>query len=144
MDTTGALPDSLQGKDLEPFRWTVNAGWGGEPQGCDFEVVYLGFVAIYDGRLNLRNEFYNSIKNVGSFNIKANTNKCPKEYFNKERREEVKIDCIWKKEFRGGKGLELKCRLEKKGTIAYCLSRPITDTIDLPIHFRYLKDVQFE
>lgn len=29
MDTTGALPDSLEGQNLEPFRWTVNAGWGG-------------------------------------------------------------------------------------------------------------------
>jgi hypothetical protein len=67
MDTTGALPDSLQGQDLEPFRWTVNAGWGGKPKGCDFDLINAEVSLIYKDKntkqYNLKNE------KVGEFDI---------------------------------------------------------------------------
>jgi len=49
MDTTGSLPDSLKGKDLEPFRWTVHAGWGGKPKGCNFKLKRAKVYFRHDG-----------------------------------------------------------------------------------------------
>jgi hypothetical protein len=141
MDTTGALPDSLQGKDLEPFRWTVNAGWGGEPQGCDFEVVYIGFITTYIGKKNLGNIFYGEIKNIGDFHIKGNKENCPGEDINRGDKGVIEVVCRWGGfGYKSGNKNKLECEMRKTKSLAYCLERPTPDTIDVSMDIRYLND----
>ena len=129
MDTTGSLPDSLKGKDLEHFRWTVNAGWAGSPSGCDFNLIGIGF--FNTKKTNLKQKTYGA----SDFHIREDKNKCPKKYIKKNMTyESIYVVCS-----NGEKSTRksMECEMERRNSIAYCLERPFSDTIDISINVKY-------
>jgi hypothetical protein len=131
MDTTGSLPDSLQGQDLEPFRWTVNAGWGGKPRGCDFELTYITTFFRYYGSKNIEPYGYRDSTRVGDIIVSTEPEKCP-HYENRFSGSKPEILCDWS-------NTKLECSLKRYGPEGYCLEKEIPDTVNTRIKIRYDK-----
>lgn len=140
MDTTGPLRDSLQEQDLEAFRWTVNAGWGGKPIGCDFELKYVTLEFRYDKNKNERKYKLNNGSKIGQFYINFNTNKCDdvdgKIYKYLTKKYEY-VECKWGGFSQGVySNSELECGVEKNQTLGYCL-RNKESSVNFNMRVRY-------
>jgi hypothetical protein len=142
MDRTGALPDSLQGQDLEPFRWTVNAGWGGKPTGCDFKTTDITPVFRYDKSYNKSTFDFKKREVIGEFDIDLNEDTCPgieDDIFKSDLDSTIHIGCKW-----GGFDIgihdrdKIECRIHDRGVSGYCLETLKSDTIDTRVEIRYL------
>ena len=140
MDTTGSLPDSLKGKDLEHFRWTINAGWIGDPSGCDFNLVGVSFFSFYHRAEN------KIINEIGNFNMKTNEDKC-KPYYKRGQKNKKRL-YVYCREKSSESGLEIysraKCSLSRGGSIARCVEKPTPDTIREFIDIRYISEAKTE
>lgn len=137
MDTTGSLPDSLQGKNLEPFRWAVNAGWGGAPSGCDFKLTYITVFLRYFGEKNIEIPRYESKNEIGDEIIDIEEKKCSNYELNFDGGI-LRYGCTWR-------GLDnqkksdnrIECNFIKENKDGYCLERPISDTVNTYLSIAY-------
>lgn len=143
INRTGSLSDSLKGEDLEPFRWTVNTGWGGKPIGCDFKLDYITLQFRYDKEKDKKfDEFKNSSK-AGYVYLDLE-DKCKKENVSRYKIGLDKNELIECKKGGFENGLyhrsKVGCRLDRGKLLGYCIERNVFKKIETNMKIRYVKN----